>query len=128
MKSLKIITATVSLGLAVSLSTPVHAQAPTFQDLSHLAWTQPKLYAHSLVKQEGWEHKHYVCLVKLWGKESAWNYKADNPHSTAYGIAQMLGEKSKSPVTQIQRGIRYIKHRYDKPCAAWKFWQTRKWY
>ena len=86
------------------------------------------MYAHSLVKIEGWSHKHYVCLSQLWGKESAWNYMADNPNSTAFGIAQMLGEKSKSPVTQIRHGIRYIKKRYGNPCAAWKFWQKRYWY
>jgi hypothetical protein len=54
----------------------------------------------------------------LWGKESAWNPKADNPNSTAFGIAQMLGEDSTNPYVQISNGLRYIEHRYSNPCAA----------
>jgi len=33
-----------------------------------------------------WGKDQYICLVRLWGKESAWNPEADNPHSTAFGI------------------------------------------
>ncbi len=131
MKSLRIVAIVVIvviLGLAISLATPAYAQAPTFEKNISLAWTEPRAYARIVVTSQGWAVKEYRCLAQLWGKESAWNYTADNPHSTAYGIAQMLGEKSKSPVTQIQHGIRYIKKRYGNPCAAWKFWQKRYWY
>ena len=55
-------------------------------------------------------------------------YLADNPNSTAYGIAQMLNEDSSDPAEQISNGLRYIKHRYDTPCEAWKFWRSHYWY
>lgn len=76
----------------------------------------------------GWDKKEAKCLNKLWGKESAWNPEADNPRSTAFGIAQMLGEKSQDAQTQISNGLRYIEHRYTTPCNAWAFWNRNNWY
>lgn len=115
------------IGLAVSASTPAQAQAPLLSR-AEIAIHNPKQYAQIAIKEYGWTKKHYVCLTQLWGKESAWNYKADNPISSAFGIAQMLNEKSKDPATQINNGLRYIEHRYGNPCAAWKWWQSRYWY
>ncbi len=60
----------------------------------------------------------FYCLDELWMKESRWNYKAKNPKSSAFGIPQILGLKEKNPIKQIDKGLAYIKHRYDKPCKA----------
>jgi len=71
----------------------------------------------------------WKCLSKLWGKESAWNHLADNPDSTAFGIPQILGLKTHDPFEQIDRGIKYIAHRYSgDACKAWKHHQRRGWY
>lgn len=127
MKYFKTIIA-ISLGMVITFVTPVHAQAPLLNKNVLQAWQEPRAFAKTLVVKQGWSMSEFQCLSRLWGKESAWNHKSDNPHSTAYGIAQMLNEKSTSPVVQISNGIRYIKHRYDKPCSAWKFWQRHYWY
>ena len=93
------------------------------------AWDDPKGYAHLLLTNDyGWNENEFDCLVELWTKESNWRYEADNPNSTAYGIAQMLKEDSKHPAEQISNGLRYIKHRYGTPCSAWKFWRSHYWY
>jgi hypothetical protein len=76
----------------------------------------------------GWNRQQSKCLNILWGKESGWNPLADNPTSTAFGIAQMLGEDSKDPTEQIRNGLRYIEHRYENPCNAWEFWKRNYWY
>ncbi len=76
----------------------------------------------------GWDKQQAKCLNQLWGKESAWNPEADNPNSTAYGIAQMLGEDSKDAYVQISNGLRYIEHRYSNPCNAWEFWKRNYYY
>jgi len=76
----------------------------------------------------GWDIDEVICLNQLWGKESAWNPLADNPHSTAFGIAQMLNEDSKDPVEQISNGLRYIEHRYKTPCNAWSHWKRNNYY
>ena len=92
----------------------------------------PKTYALKLVKAE-WGVKQFGCLAQLWGKESAWNPKAFNPIKVdgkhAGGIPQILGLDPNLPHTiQIQRGVKYIKHRYETPCRAWAFWQRNGWY
>ena len=99
---------------------PIPAQA---EELDYRA------IARDMARQEyGWKDEQFSCLNKLWGKESAWNPEADNPISTAFGIAQMLGEESKNPVIQIRNGLRYIEHRYKRPCVAWSFWLENRWY
>jgi hypothetical protein len=74
-----------------------------------------KLYAHMKVL----DAKEYRCLELLWHKESRWNPRADNPKSSAYGIPQILKYKEKDPYKQIDRGIKYIEHRYKTACKAW---------
>lgn len=105
-----------------------HAEATPQMIEEQLAFDNPKAYARIQLEDYGFGVTEYKCLVQLWGKESAWNYKADNPNSTAYGIAQMLKEDSKHPAEQIHNGIRYIIHRYETPCNAWAFWRKNYWY
>lgn len=126
----KILLTTV-IGLLLVLVSPAEANAPLMskeQKVFHLALENPKKYAQNAIKAYNWNTSQYVCLSQLWGKESAWNHKADNPHSSAFGIAQMLKETAKHPKKQIDNGLRYIKHRYGDPCTAWKKWQRQKWY
>lgn len=71
-------------------------------------------YAASKVR----DHHEFKCLLILWTKESHWNPKADNPHSSAFGIPQLLGLKETNPYKQIDRGLKYIVHRYNDACEA----------
>ena len=52
-----------------------------------------KLYAHMKLLDD----KQYRCLVTLWRLESNWSPTADNKHSTAYGIPQLLKMKETNP-------------------------------
>jgi hypothetical protein len=71
----------------------------------------------------------YYCLEELWFKESRWNPKADNPRSTAYGIPQLLKLKEQNPFRQIDRGLRYIEHRYSgSACKALQHHKIKGWY
>lgn len=73
--------------------------------------------------------RQWSALAKLWGKESAWNYKAKNPSSSAYGIAQVLKTPRNSTIEyQINNGLKYIVHRYGTPAKAWAFHQRNGWY
>ena len=122
--------AIVITGFFISAAVPAQANAP-LQKAVHfnkLALQNPKLYALNRLKDYKWAKTEYQCLAQLWGKESAWNHLADNPKSTAFGIAQMLNEKSKDPAIQITNGLRYIKHRYGRPCDAWQYWRKHSWY
>ena len=58
------------------------------------------------------------CLDVLWERESNWTPTSRNPHSTAYGIPQILGMKETNPYKQIITGLTYIHDRYYTPCRA----------
>jgi len=123
----------MATALLLPLSTPAEAEAPhkpvqKVVTVEQMALENPKKYAKDQFVKYNWSDDQFACLSKLWGKESAWNHLADNPHSTAFGIAQMLGEDSLLVSVQIDRGLRYVEHRYGKPCLAWQFWQRNKWY
>ena len=83
-----------------------------------------------------WYNEQWSCLYKLWTKESNWNNHAQNPTSTAYGIAQFLDgtwastgyTKTSDPEIQIKAGLKYIKNRYGTPCNAWNFSVNYGWY
>jgi len=86
--------------------------------------TGPRAYARTLVASAA----QWLCLDQLWGHESGWRANADNPDSSAYGIAQRLDETSHDPDVQIDNGLAYIKSRYGSPCDAWAHWQRNRWY
>ncbi len=73
-----------------------------------------KLYSHIKLTNS----RQYLCLEKLWTRESQWNPRADNKRSSAYGIPQLLKLKTKDPYKQIDAGLKYIAHRYGTPCKA----------
>jgi hypothetical protein len=76
-----------------------------------------------------WNASERKCIRLLFDKESKFDHLAKNQQgSSAYGIAQMLKEKSKDPAVQILNAYRYIEHRYGTPCKAWKHSQRRNWY
>lgn len=96
-------------------------------------WTpyMSKVYARGYMATEypHWGRAEWRALTKLWGKESAWKHNADNPNSTAYGIAQVLKTKEGTPAPlQIEKGLAYIQHRYDRPSVAWSHWRKHGWY
>lgn len=81
-------------------------------------------------------------LVDLWMNESRWQQDADNNNSDAYGIPQAMYSKKyinqgyfigykdypKSADTQIAWGLYYITEKYNRPSAAWQYWQDHGWY
>jgi hypothetical protein len=137
----KALASTVMLMAASMIGIPVKAYVeqvhkeidPTCVETSPKYWTpyMSKVYARGYMATEypHWGRAEWRALMKLWGKESAWQHDADNPDSTAYGIAQMLNTKAGTPAPlQIERGLAYISHRYDRPSIAWSHWRKHGWY
>jgi hypothetical protein len=81
-----------------------------------------KLYAHSRVI----DYKQFLCLEKAWTLESNWNPRAVGNRAgkyKVYGIPQIKNIKVRAldPYSQIDWGLRYIKHRYSNdPCLMLK--------
>lgn len=104
------------------------------------AQADPRGAARALMSDYGFSgDRQWGCLNLLWEGESAWNYKAENSSSGAYGIPQSLPARKMAtvgadyrtnPVTQIKWGLNYIKQSYGTPCGAWDFWNNRypHWY
>ena len=90
---------------------------------------QPKDYIRmTLDKREA------ICLIRLYGKESAFNpYAIGNLEGKyhTYGIPQIKNAliADKSPIQQIHYGLKYIDHRYDgDTCKAWSHWLRKGWH
>jgi hypothetical protein len=118
----------MSLVISLIVVAPSEAQAPLQKQPKPPIQVMAKEYAKQQLSFRGYRSSNWTCLHDLWTKESNWNHKADNPKSSAFGIAQRLNEKSQDYVTQINNGLRYIEHRYGSPCGAWEFWIKMKWY
>ena len=130
---------TMVLTLATMIGIPIKAYTQHIQHDPKCFETGPNIWNKMTAKTYArarmhdlhptWGRNEWKALVKLWGKESAWDATADNPNSTAYGIAQILNTKKGTPAPlQIERGLAYIVHRYDKPSIAWAHHRKHGWY
>lgn len=96
-----------------------------------------KAYAKVSIRTFGWNMQQFVCLEKLWTKESNWRADAFNRTPVrqngkklhAGGIPQILGLDPKTHIfEQINKGLVYIESRYSAPCKALAFHERRNWY
>ena len=80
------------------------------------------------------DHREALCLIKLYGKESAFNpYAIGNLQGKyqTYGIPQLKNAliADKTPIQQIHYGLKYIDKRYDgDTCKAWTHWIRKGWH
>jgi hypothetical protein len=127
-----VLTTTALLGIPFkSYINHVHEQACINEQPKYWTKSMAKAYARGYIRTyyPTWNKSEWSALKKLWGKESAWDHTADNPTSSAYGIAQVLNTKHGTPAPlQIEKGLSYIVHRYDKPSIAWSHWRKHRWY
>lgn len=120
-RTVKRVVRAVAIVMGISLFLPMASAVPATIDPKQSA----KEFAKSMISSK----KQYVCLARLYGKESAWNYRARN--GSHYGIPQGRSKYLKTATAQQQViwGLNYINHRYEgKPCNAWKHWQKENWH
>jgi hypothetical protein len=119
---------------AAELGTGAGVAVTRTEDLSK---TDPKALTKALMPVYGLASADFECVDRIWTQESNWNVRADNPHSSAYGIPQALpGSKMSTmgadwrtnPETQIRWGLQYIEKRYGTACSAWSFKQRHGYY
>ena len=86
--------------------------------------------AREYSKALGYTREQTACLITLWTRESRFDHLAKNQQgSSAFGIAQLLRERSGRPELQILHGIRYIEHRYrGDSCLALRHSDRKRWY
>lgn len=113
--------------------THIKELAAPCQNLSQVSLSEMKRLAKGMAKHQvltTYKSQHeWKALFALWDRESRWDYTADNPRSSAYGIPQMLNMDEKTPMArQIELGLKYIQHRYDTPSKALAFHNRNGWY
>jgi hypothetical protein len=109
----------VLLAIGITLFTPAYADSPDVVKQLTI-----KEYAAVLV-----DDKYQMsCLSKLYGKESAWNWKANS--GSHWGIPQGRSEylRDATAEEQVRWGLKYIDNRYGTPCKAWEFFQKNNYH
>jgi hypothetical protein len=111
----------VAIGIALCIM-PYAGSSESVQQKEYIDYKTYSLYLLDF------NYKEYKCLLKLYGKESAWNPLAVN--GSHYGIPQGKSEwlKEQDGWTQVQWGLDYIGHRYGEPCIALDHWRTKGWH
>ena len=122
----------------IPIEVEIHRPKPAVMNHGPATYEQKlqnkKLAARYAYLAFGWKGRERECLIALWTRESRFDHYArpldgaGKPRSTAFGIAQHLGETSRDPTTQILRGLRYISWRYDTPCRANSFQKRNNYY
>ncbi len=109
----------VLLAIGISLFTPAYAESPDV-----IKRLTIKEYAAVLVDDK----TQMKCLASLYGKESAWNWKANS--GSHWGIPQGRSEylRDATAEEQVRWGLKYIDNRYGSPCAAWDFFQKNNYH
>jgi hypothetical protein len=113
----------IAIGIALSIGASPADSAP-------IKTIDPKSYIRF-----NYDSSESLCLIKLYGKESAFNPRAignlDSPtKSYVYGIPQLKNPiiKDLSAIEQINYGMKYVAHRHGTPCKAWEHWLKKGWH
>ena len=111
----------VAIGIALLL-VPRAGSSESMQQKEYIDYKTYSLYLLDF------NYKEYNCLLKLYGKESAWNPLASN--GSHYGIPQGKSEwlRDQDGWTQVVWGLDYIGHRYGEPCIALDHWRKFGWH
>jgi len=119
--------------VAIGIALCIMPYAGSSEPLHNKEYIDYKTYALYLLD---FNHKEHRCLLKLYGKESAWNPKAiGNLGGTkqVYGIPQGKSEylARVDGYKQIQWGLKYIQHHriyQGSVCKALDHWRTKGWH
>ena len=109
----------------IGIALCIMPNAGSAQQMQPVTSLTPREYASILVDDK----KQMKCLGLLWGKESAWNWKAQS--GSHYGIPQgkSIYLKTATIEQQIMWGLKYIHNRYDyDTCKAWQHWKDYNWH
>jgi hypothetical protein len=117
-------------GLVISLSL---GMTIAFQENSSAVSKPQELRVNTLKQitfhKMNYDFEQFYCLDQIVWKESRWNYKAKNPKSSAFGLFQILKSKDKDPITQIDKGLIYLNHRYEgNACKALAHHKAKGWW
>ena len=111
----------VAIGIALCIM-PYAGSSESVQQKEYIDY---KTYALYLLD---FNYPEYKCLLKLYGKESAWNPDAVNGshHGIPQGRSKWLA--TQDGWSQVRWGLSYIGNRYGEPCIALDHWSKYGWH
>ena len=111
----------VAIGIALCSS----PYAGSSESVQHKEYVDYKTYALYLLD---FNHKEHQCLLKLYGKESAWNPLAKNGSHNGIPQGRSKWLATQDGWSQVRWGLDYIGNRYGEPCIALDHWSKYGWH
>lgn len=118
------------LGMLLPITTPAQAVSPklTF-DMQLSVITDKRERVKFVLQQVTTDMKEVRCALNIAYKESRYNVDSHNKSSGARGVWQLLwGKPDWSLLKQTKEAHKYVLHRYETWCDAYRFHQERNWY
>ena len=117
-------------GLVLPLATPAQAFSPPLTvDMRLSAIADKEKRIEFAIAQITTDKQQARCAKKIAYKESRYNERSYNKKSGARGAWQLLWAKPKwSLLKQTHEAHKYVLHRYDTWCKAYRHHQERNWY
>lgn len=120
---------TVNNATSANQPTSASSDAAVFIGYDRRKPVSVREYVRHRASRAGWTYREWLALAEIVYRESRWNPTADNKHSSAWGLFQMLKMKKGTPLEQqTTAAIRYIKSRYGSPIAALRHHDQHGWY
>jgi hypothetical protein len=118
------------LGLMLPLAAPAQALSPELTIEKRLSViTDKKDRVEFAITQFTNNKREVRCALEIAYKESRYNVDSLNRSSGARGVWQLLwGKPDWSLLKQTEEAHKYVLHRYDTWCDAYRFHQERNWY
>ena len=117
------------LSMLIAISTPASADSPDLT-IEKIISTLDKEEALELaISTVTIDKREAACAKKIAYKESRYNTDSYNKSSGARGVWQLLWAKPDwSLLKQTEEAHKYVLHRYETWCNAYRFHQERNWY
>jgi membrane-bound lytic murein transglycosylase MltF len=112
-----------------------NAEAPVQEVKIPVHIEDHKAFAYALVEYK-WDSDQWKYFDQIIIKESGWKSNAQNPTSSAYGLAQFLDstwslvgcKKTDDPDEQIVCATKYVSKVYGSPQRAYQHHVDHNWY
>ena len=115
--------------LLLLTTTQAHAIAPNLSKSERMLLMDKEELVEYAIGTVTEDRSEALCAKRIAYKESRYNLESVNKSSGARGVWQLMwGKPHWNVLKQVQEAHKYVLHRYDTWCGAYKFHQERNWY
>lgn len=119
----------LTVTVLLMIATPAQAAAPSFTLHQQMKMMDKEERVELAIGTVTTDKSEANCAKKIAYKESRYNIDSVNKSSGARGIWQLMWGKPHWDIfKQVQEAHKYVLHRYDTWCGAYRFHQERNWF